>query len=44
MKIQFITTDELHTAILDYQLDQITTDDIIITQAISASIAEATSY
>ncbi len=40
----FIETEELKTAIQEYTLGQITTDDVVIRSAILMSIQEATSY
>ena len=40
----FITNEELNTAIYDYTLGRITTDDVVIRTAILAAIQEATSY
>ena len=40
----FIEPEELKTAIQEYTLGQITTDDVVIRSAILMSIQEATSY
>nr|DAT38254.1 MAG TPA: head to tail adaptor [Caudoviricetes sp.] len=40
----FIETEELRTAIKDYTLGQITTDEVVIRSAILMAIQEATSY
>lgn len=40
----FLTPTELTTAILDYQLEQLASDDATINFAILAAIGEATSY